>query len=64
MLVSLKIIFRLLVLNTVVGSRTLHSRSKRGGVWSTLVRAEPGVRPSCPRELNQTKSSSNRYKYV
>jgi hypothetical protein len=53
---------RLLVLSTVVGSRTLHSRSKRGGVWSTLVRMVSNVRPSCLRELNQRKSSSNRYK--
>ena len=49
------------MLSTVVGSQMLHSRSKRGGVWFTLVKVEPGVRPSCPRELNQTKSSSNRY---
>ena len=55
---------RLLVLSTVVGSQTLHSRSKRGGVWSTPVRVEPGVRPSCHRELNQIKSSSNKYKLI
>ena len=60
--VTVLLSIRLLVLSTVVGSQTLHSRSKRGGVWSTLVRVEPGVRPSCPRELSQIKSSSNKYK--